>query len=201
MGHIAEVGVNGRALGVLWKAPYRVDVPAALRPGDNQLEIKVTNQWTNRIAGDRLLPADKRILAAPPAGRRGPAGPPLLPESGLIGPVTIRSQALNRVADGPDGSIAGIPVNYTEARAGSYTLPDPLKLSDGRPVRDAQAWLKRRRPELLRLFEENQFGRAPGRPADMRFEVFERAAPAFERRAGRSRSISRRTRAARNWTC
>ena len=186
VGDIAEVSVNGRALGQLWKAPYRVDVSAVLRPGDNQIEIKVTNQWTNRIAGDRLLAADKKILAPPPPGRGGAGAPaPPLPESGLIGPVTIRSQPLNRVADGPDGSVADIPANYTEARTGRYTLPDPLKLADGRPVRDAQTWLKRRRPELVRLFEENQYGRAPGRPADMSFDVFDKGTPAFDGKATR----------------
>jgi hypothetical protein len=133
VGDIAEVSVNGRAPGQLWKAPYRVDVSAHLRPGDNQLEIKVTNQWTNRIAGDRLLPADKTILGPPAAERRGAGGSPPLPASGLIGPVTIQSQPLNRVADGPDGSIADIRVNYTEADAGRYTLPDQLKLAGGRP--------------------------------------------------------------------
>jgi len=185
VGDIAQVSVNGRALGQLWKAPYRIDVSAALRPGDNRLDISVTNQWTNRIAGDRLLPADKKILGPPAAERRGVGGPAALPESGLIGPVTIQSQALNRVADGPDGSIAGIPVNYTEGDAGRYTLPEPLKLADGRPVRDTQTWLKRRRPELIRIFEEGQFGRAPVRPSDMSFEVFDKATPAFGGKATR----------------
>jgi hypothetical protein len=34
-----------------------------------------------------------------------------------------------QVADGPDANIAGIPINYTEAKVGNYTLPDPLKLA------------------------------------------------------------------------
>jgi hypothetical protein len=179
VGDIAEVTVNGRALGQLWKAPYRIDVSAALRPGDNRLEIKVTNEWTNRIAGDRLLPADRRILVQPVPDRRTAGGPPALPESGLVGPVTIQSQPVNRVVDSADGSVANIPVNNTEATAGRYTLPDPLKTSNGRPVRDAQTWLTQRRPELVRLFEEHQYGRAPGRPADMSFDVFDRNTPAF----------------------
>jgi hypothetical protein len=183
VGDIAEVRVNGRSLGQLWKAPYRVDVSAALRPGENQLEVRVTNEWTNRIAGDRLLPAEKKILGPPAAERRSAAGPAPLPESGLMGPVTILSQPLNRVADGPDGRIADITANYTEANAGGYTLPDPLKLADGRPVRDVRTWLAKRRPELVRLFEEHQYGRAPGRPADMSFEVFDAGTPAFDGKA------------------
>ena len=63
VGDLADVSLNGRALGQLWKAPYRVDISSALQPGENHLEIKVTNQWTNRLAGDRTAPADKKILA------------------------------------------------------------------------------------------------------------------------------------------
>ncbi len=87
---IAEVIVNGRALGELWKPPYRVDVTAALRPGENRLEIEVTNEWTNRLAGDRDLPAEKRVLgdAAVPSGR-GFGPPPVATESGLMGPVVL----------------------------------------------------------------------------------------------------------------
>ena len=94
VGDLATVSVNGRTVGLLWKAPYRVDVTDSLRPGENRLEIKVTNQWTNRIAGDRAAPAGKRILAdaGTPAGRGGGfggGGNAPLPLSGLIGPVTI----------------------------------------------------------------------------------------------------------------
>jgi hypothetical protein len=85
----------------------------------------------------------------------------------------------------PRSEVAGIPVNYDEAKAGSYTLPDPLTLANGQPVRDAKTWLQKRRPEIVRLFEENQFGRSPGRPAGMRFEVFEKGAPAFDGKATR----------------
>lgn len=84
-----------------------------------------------------------------------------------------------QIADSPDDSVAGIPVNYTEAKAGAYTLPDVLKLVDGQPVRDAATWFEKRRPEIVRLFEENQYGRSPGHPADMEFDVFEKAAPTF----------------------
>jgi hypothetical protein len=93
VGDIAEVSLNGRALGELWCAPFRVDITDALRPGENQLEIKVTNEWTNRIVGDRDAPAGKKILAPVEAGRGGLSGigggNAPLPESGLIGPVRI----------------------------------------------------------------------------------------------------------------
>jgi alpha-L-rhamnosidase len=94
---IAEVSVNGNSAGIVWAPPYRVDVTNALKPGPNKLEIKVTNEWTNRQMGDRTLPADKHILATPPPppGRPGGVGgfvPPAPPESGLLGDVTFLSE-------------------------------------------------------------------------------------------------------------
>lgn len=75
--------------------------------------------------------------------------------------------------------VAGLPVNYDESKTGSYTLPDPLLLLSGERVTDAETWFNRRRPELIRLFEEHQFGATPGRPAHVRYEVFERGTPAM----------------------
>jgi hypothetical protein len=79
--------------------------------------------------------------------------------------------------------VAGIPVNYDEAKVGVYTLPDPLTLSNGQPVRDAKTWNEIRRPEIVRLFEENEYGRSPGRPNDLSFDVFERGATALQGKA------------------
>jgi hypothetical protein len=66
--------------------------------------------------------------------------------------------------------------NYDEGKVPVYTLPDPLRFTDGSPVADAAAWPQRRRPELLRLFEEHVYGRSPGPPAKMRFVVVESSA-------------------------
>jgi hypothetical protein len=86
---LAEVSVNGKTLPLVWKAPYRVDVTGVLRPGTNHLEIRVTNEWSNRLLGDRLAPAGRKVLSAgAPAGF---GGAPALAESGLLGPVTIVS--------------------------------------------------------------------------------------------------------------
>ncbi len=90
-----------------------------------------------------------------------------------------------QIADSPDDSVADVPVNYTEAKVGDYTLPETLALADGQPVRDAETWYEKRRPEIVRLFEENQFGRCPDRPADMSFDVFDKGTPAFEGKAVR----------------
>src|ERR1700733_9066827 len=83
----------------------------------------------------------------------------------------------------PPSVVAGIPVNYDEALVGTYTLPDPLVLANGKPVRDAKTWNEKRRPEIVRLFEENQYGRAPGRPSAMTFDVFDKGTPAFDGKA------------------
>src|SRR5439155_21476891 len=76
--------------------------------------------------------------------------------------------------------VAGIPVNYDESKVGTYTLPDPLMLSNGKPVRDARTWIEKRRPEIVKLFEDNEYGRAPGRPADMTFDLGEKDTPAVD---------------------
>jgi hypothetical protein len=84
---IAEVIVNGKPTQVLWKPPYRVDATSVLKAGKNRLEVRVTTQWTNRIAGDRAAAPRDRVLAElPPAFGRGPRE---LEPSGLMGPVQI----------------------------------------------------------------------------------------------------------------
>ncbi|MES2276457.1 MAG: acetylxylan esterase [Bacteroidota bacterium] len=79
----------------------------------------------------------------------------------------------------PPTLVAGIPVNYDEAKVGNYTLPDVLTMQNGTKVTDKQTWLNKRRPEIVKLFEENQYGKMPGKPADMHFNVFDKATPVF----------------------
>ena len=84
---LARVSVNGFDLGVVWKAPFRVEVPAEyIHQGINSLEVKVINLWPNRIIGD-LQPDAVRTwtyVGSP----FYTADSPLLP-SGLLGPVTL----------------------------------------------------------------------------------------------------------------
>jgi hypothetical protein len=113
---IAEVAVNDRELGVLWKTPFRVDVTDALKAGENTLQVKVVNLWPNRMIGDEQLPNDcwgrnangKNVMKAWPdwlvkgtprtSGRitllasmqQWKKNDPLIP-SGLLGPVTLRT--------------------------------------------------------------------------------------------------------------
>jgi hypothetical protein len=88
VGVIAEVRLNGKDLGTLWKAPYAVKITDAAKPGANTIEIKVTNTWRNRLLGDAKLPAARRktFTTTKPCF----AHKDLLP-SGLIGPVRIMS--------------------------------------------------------------------------------------------------------------
>jgi len=69
--------------------------------------------------------------------------------------------------------VAGIPVNYDEAMSGTYTLPDPLVFPNGKKVRSARQWFKKRRPQIVSLFEEFQYGRMPEAPEDLSFNVFD----------------------------
>jgi hypothetical protein len=95
---IAKVSVNGRPAAVLWKPPYRADISGFLKAGKNRLEIDVTNQWTNRLIGDRELDPEKKVLASS-SNRMLSFGPtPTLAKAGLIGPVTLVS--LKRVKSG-----------------------------------------------------------------------------------------------------
>ena len=110
---IAQVVLNGHALPILWKPPFRTEVTGYLRAGVNHLEIAVTNLWPNRMIGDEELPEDSDrnpngTLKAWPnwllEGKPSPTGrftftswrlwrkgSPLVP-SGLLGPVKITAE-------------------------------------------------------------------------------------------------------------
>jgi hypothetical protein len=62
-------------------------------------------------------------------------------------------------------------VNYDEAKVPPYTLPDPLVMVSGQRVASARMWMEKRRPELLRLFQENVYGRSPGRPSRVAYQL------------------------------
>ncbi|WP_198172743.1 glycosyl hydrolase [Hymenobacter ginkgonis] len=88
VGDIAEVTVNGQKLELLWLAPFQADVTNLLKPGKNQLEIRVTNEWTNRLMGDKLAGPGQQVLDSYTAPFGGPYQ---LGRSGLLGPVRIRA--------------------------------------------------------------------------------------------------------------
>jgi hypothetical protein len=84
--NLAEVRVNGQPCGIAWTPPYRLDITQALKKGDNQVEISVTNTWANRLIGDQALPTEQRQTWTPAPSPA--AGKPLLP-AGLLGPVVL----------------------------------------------------------------------------------------------------------------
>src|SRR6476619_2461034 len=91
--------------------------------------------------------------------------------------------AIAQQAGKPPDVVAGIPVNYDERKVGTYTLPDLFALTNGKRAVDAKTWLTKRRPEIVKLFEEIQFGRMPPRPHDLEFDVFDTGTPAFSGKA------------------
>jgi len=83
---IAVVQVNGQDMGTLWMRPYKVDISAALKPGENALEITVVNPWKNRLVGD-AQPGAKNISTFT-SQKVIKADAPLKP-AGLLGPVRV----------------------------------------------------------------------------------------------------------------
>ncbi len=61
--------------------------------------------------------------------------------------------------------------DYDESKVRQYTLPDPLTMINGKRVNTPEAWEKNRRPEILRAFETDVYGRCPKRPQEMSWEV------------------------------
>lgn len=83
---MAEVFVNGQNLGVVWKAPFKLDVTAALKPGKNDIKVIVTNLWVNRLIGDQQPGIENKIsyTTMPFYSAQSKLQP-----SGLMGPVRL----------------------------------------------------------------------------------------------------------------
>jgi hypothetical protein len=87
---IGDIWLNGKPLGIVWTPPYAVDCTAALRDGENELVVEVTNTWFNRLVGDAKLPESQRITRTNTPGSGGKPWSALEPiDSGLFGPVRI----------------------------------------------------------------------------------------------------------------
>ncbi|MCB9273877.1 MAG: pectate lyase [Lewinellaceae bacterium] len=83
------------------------------------------------------------------------------------------------------------PTNTDEAKVAAYTLPDPLVMQNGEPVTSPSVWKEKRRPEILRLFEQYQYGRTPDTDIEVAYEVIEQAVPGM---GGKSRRTQVRIR-------
>jgi hypothetical protein len=86
--NLAEVYVNGIDCGIVWTAPFRIDISKAVKKGENTIRIEVVNTWNNRLVGDSHLPKEKRITSTMYPFKM--EGKPLLP-AGLLGPVVIET--------------------------------------------------------------------------------------------------------------
>jgi len=84
--NVAHVRLNGKDLGVVWTAPWQVDITQAVKPTGNKLEIDVVNLWPNRLIGDAALPPEKRLTKTNVTKFKKDMTP--LP-SGLMGPVQL----------------------------------------------------------------------------------------------------------------
>ena len=83
---MAKVKLNGKYVGGVWTAPYRLPITDEIQKGKNVLEVEVVNNWVNRIIGDLNLPDNKRstwanVITWHPDSE--------LQQSGLLGPVRL----------------------------------------------------------------------------------------------------------------
>jgi hypothetical protein len=87
---VAEVHLNGRSLGVLWKPPFVLEITPAAAPGLNTLVVEIANTWSNRLVGDARLPKEKRFTRTNVLSSDGRAWKdvPLI-RCGLLGPVRL----------------------------------------------------------------------------------------------------------------
>lgn len=120
---LAAVTINGKPVATLWRAPYRVDVTALLRPGDNAIELRLVNLWPNRLIGDKQ-PGATPIAYAPqsPYTKDSP-----LMTSGLLGPVRLIRMTRRQ---GSDPKAATAPMAAT-CHGSSAPDPSARRATDG----------------------------------------------------------------------
>jgi hypothetical protein len=119
--------------------------------------------------------------AAPPPGVGQTAGAPPVTNLGSDANGNPLRRALK----------TGHVSNYDEARVAPYTLPDPLVASDGQRIRDSRAWFDRRRPEIVRLYEAEIYGRVPANAPTVTWEVAQTDPAARDGAAVMTRVIGR----------
>ncbi len=106
VGDIADVELNGIKAGVRWMRGQSLDITGAARPGRNSLAVEVTNTLINRVSGLKELPPVPEQLRSrygddlrlKTSSSRRLIGYTPLPNSGLLGPVTIRPSKLIEVS-------------------------------------------------------------------------------------------------------
>jgi hypothetical protein len=87
---VGQVQLNGKPLGIAWTDPFRVEATGALRDGENELVVEVTNTWYNRLVGDAKLPPPERTTRTNVTTSDAKPWSQLQSlESGLFGPVRL----------------------------------------------------------------------------------------------------------------
>lgn len=134
----------------------------------------ITPAWFGRVAAFATL-ATVSGFAQPAAPAPSVQPPPLKDAEG---------RTLRRA---PTGHIT----NYYEDKVPPYTLPDPLVMADGRKVTSAEMWQNERRPEILRLYQTEIYGRVPATAPKVRFEIAEPETPVLDGTARRQHVVGR----------
>ena len=86
---LVEVAVNGESVGILWRAPFAMDITSQVRGGQNEVEIRVINTWVNRLIGDKKVPRGERVCEIVSPDPKWYNASSELQQSGLLGPVRI----------------------------------------------------------------------------------------------------------------
>jgi hypothetical protein len=86
---LASIKINGNELGVIWTKPNRINISSSLKTGKNEVEIAITNTWTNRLIGDHQLPLNNRITQTTAPFRLENSA---LLSAGLLGPIIIEKE-------------------------------------------------------------------------------------------------------------
>jgi len=96
---VAEVFVNNKPVGILWTKPFKLNLKDYVQEGKNQIEIKVTNMWINRLTGDMNLPVEEKFCKTnrPYILEGSEMGDETfrIQDAGLLGPVTINEAKIN----------------------------------------------------------------------------------------------------------
>ncbi|HJZ55380.1 MAG TPA: hypothetical protein VKE74_10500 [Gemmataceae bacterium] len=112
--------------------------------------------------GGAQPPAKQPDNPNPPPGSRGnPDNVPYIGKSDPKGNPVRLAKATGHVS------------NYTEEKVPPYTLPDPLQTADGRRVITAEMWFKQRRPEILKFYQTDIYGRIPPNAPKVSWQVTE----------------------------
>lgn len=120
--------------------------------------------WFFLVAAGLQLPALSVVAQTAPGASPSPPAPTA---TEAPKPPALKDAAGRTLRRAPTGHIT----NYYEEKVPPYTLPEVLQLQDGQPVRDAGTWYKQRRPELLKLYATEIYGRVPASAPKVRFEV------------------------------